>query len=300
MLERKTLKRIDWRLKSIKDRCNNPKKKDYKLYGARGIKCEFGYADFKEWILKELEHLGVDITSDKAVLEALDSYSVDRVDSNDNYSILNCTLTERRENEYLQLVEVNHICISDGLLIPLWLIDCALNKERQWSVKRAKKMEYASQFSFFGCWKRHRILNLVWYDFSKPPLLVKKGKVECPECGRKFEPQYILSCKCGFMTKEAKLIKKEQNREEVKKAEEAMYKVLSTKKIAVSQEEQQVRLSALLKHKGESYHNKKDMFMTLEEVGFVLGLTKEYVSQIEETAMYKLRNLGVNLQDYLE
>lgn len=234
MLDRKTIKRIDWRLKSIRDRCNNPKKKDYKFYGERGIKCEFGYTDFREWFLKELEHFGVDVTSDKAVLKALDTYSVDRVDSKDNYSVLNCTLTERRENEFLQLAEVNHICISEGLLMPLWLFDCALSKAKQWGVQRAKRMRYASQFSFLGRFDRFRFLNLVWYDFSKPPLLVKNGKVECPKCGRKFEPQYILSCKCGFTTKEAKLIKKEQNREEVKKAEEAIYKLRSLGVIGVA------------------------------------------------------------------
>lgn len=227
MLERKTLKRINGRFKSIKDRCNNPKKKDYKLYGARGIKCEFNYIDFKEWLLKSFENLGIDTTKDQSVLKALDTYSVDRVDSNDSYSILNCTLTERRENEYLQLVEVNHIRLDSKTYAPLWLFDVIQNKKAQRTNTRTKVIKFASEFSFD--WGKRR-LDIVWFDFSKPPLFVKDGKVQCPICKTHFVPQRVLECECGFHTKEAKTIKKPQNREEVRIAEKKLYRLLGVVK----------------------------------------------------------------------
>lgn len=223
MLANATLLRINGRVKSIKKRCNNPNKKDYRLYGAKGIKCEFGYADFREWILKGFENLGIDTTKDQSVLKALDTYSVDRIDSNGNYCAKNCTLTERRENEFLQFAEVNHIRLDTNTYAPLWLFDVILNKKAQRAVYRIRRIKFASEFSFD---LKNRRLGVIWFDFSEPPLFVKEGKVQCPICKTHFVPQRVLHCECGFHTKEAKMVKKPQRREEVKIAEKLLCEIL--------------------------------------------------------------------------
>lgn len=70
---------------SSKARCNNPNDPHYNYYGGKGIKLLMSMEDFKFLWFR-----------DKAFL--LDSPSVDRIDSNDNYTIGNCRYIERSEN----------------------------------------------------------------------------------------------------------------------------------------------------------------------------------------------------------
>lgn len=59
----------------ILDRCNNPKCKEYKWYGAKGVKCEFNnYQEFKDFALTH---------------GYSDDLTVERIDANGNYSAEN-------------------------------------------------------------------------------------------------------------------------------------------------------------------------------------------------------------------
>lgn len=75
---RTTRGRLTGRFFNIKQRCENPKNKDYKRYGGRGIKCKFQSAnDFIEHILNDLQ--------------------IDRIDNNGHYEKGNIKLTTAKE-----------------------------------------------------------------------------------------------------------------------------------------------------------------------------------------------------------
>ena len=68
-------------LTSIKQRCNNPKNKEFKDYGGRGIKCLITEAELKTlWI------------RDNACV--MESPSIDRKDNDGNYTFDNCHYVE--------------------------------------------------------------------------------------------------------------------------------------------------------------------------------------------------------------
>jgi len=71
--------------KSARSRCNNPNDKSYQWYGGRGIKCNMTNGDFKELWFR-----------DKAY--DLKKPTVDRIDNDGNYEILNCRYIEQIDN----------------------------------------------------------------------------------------------------------------------------------------------------------------------------------------------------------
>lgn len=88
---------------TIKSRCGNPKDKDYKYYGARGIKvCEEwnkpgieGYEPFRKWALSHGYKKGL---------------TIERIDNNKGYSPDNCKWATRQEQQ-----ENTRVVNSDGL-----------------------------------------------------------------------------------------------------------------------------------------------------------------------------------------
>lgn len=71
----KELKRIRNIFACMKQRCNNPKSKDYKYYGGRGIKCEWNnFDDFYKDMKKGYK----------------ENLTIDRIDVNKNYCKENC------------------------------------------------------------------------------------------------------------------------------------------------------------------------------------------------------------------
>lgn len=80
-------RKFPWKriLKSIKQRCENPKNKDYPHYGGRGIENRI--------TVEEIEKLWY---RDKAWL--LDQPSIDRKENNKNYTFKNCRFIELSEN----------------------------------------------------------------------------------------------------------------------------------------------------------------------------------------------------------
>ena len=80
--------------KNMDKRCNNPKNKDYKNYGARGISIEFiDYKDFIDWALQNGYDEGLEI---------------DRKNNDGNYSKDNCRFVSRSINN------MNRRCTSNS------------------------------------------------------------------------------------------------------------------------------------------------------------------------------------------
>jgi len=74
------------RFNTIKQRCNNPKNKDYKNYGGRGIKCLFNSSkEFVDYVVNELK-------TDPRGLE------IDRIDNNGYYEPDNIRIVTRKVN----------------------------------------------------------------------------------------------------------------------------------------------------------------------------------------------------------
>lgn len=73
-------------LNGIKDRCLNPKAKDYERYGGRGISVSEDFLNpvfFNDWCLRNGYKKGLQI---------------DRIDNNKNYSADNCRFVTSKEN----------------------------------------------------------------------------------------------------------------------------------------------------------------------------------------------------------
>ena len=85
------------RWKHMKERCNNPNRKDYKYYGGKGIRvvCEwdFCFDSFEEWFCNAYKRY----IKDNDYIDQSE-LAVDRIDSDGMYSPFNCRLITRSEN----------------------------------------------------------------------------------------------------------------------------------------------------------------------------------------------------------
>jgi len=72
-------------LKYIKARCNNHNKDNYNSYGGRGIKCLINAKELKKLWYRDNAYL-------------MKKPSIDRIDSNDNYTFNNCQYLEFKDN----------------------------------------------------------------------------------------------------------------------------------------------------------------------------------------------------------
>lgn len=93
-------------MKNIRDRCTNPKNKDYHSYGGRGIQCEFsGLQEFVDWAICAGWQSGL---------------TVDRIDNDGNYSVGNCRIATRsaqsRNTRRNRRVQVGNewLCFKDA------------------------------------------------------------------------------------------------------------------------------------------------------------------------------------------
>ena len=86
----------------INDRCNNPKAKSYKNYGAMGIRCEFKTAkEFSEWYNKDNKCKNCNTETDVKNKHADNGKQVDRIDASGPYSKKNCRILCRSCNLFL-------------------------------------------------------------------------------------------------------------------------------------------------------------------------------------------------------
>ena len=106
---KKRFKLYPWlkHLKSANSRCNNPKDKSYKYYGGRGIKCLLTKEDVKKlWFRDKADNLKYP--------------SIDRKDSNKDYTFNNCRFIEFEKNCMNKPNEILQYDL-DGNFIREWL-----------------------------------------------------------------------------------------------------------------------------------------------------------------------------------
>jgi hypothetical protein len=101
----KTTEYLTWL--NIKSRCNNPKNKDYHIYGERGIKLCKEWQNSFETFLKDM--------GKKPSIE----HSIDRIDNNGNYEKNNCrwannyTQSRNKRNNVFYTYNGKKMCITD-------------------------------------------------------------------------------------------------------------------------------------------------------------------------------------------
>lgn len=78
------------RFRQMKERCNNPKDKDYKYYGGRSIKCLFKSAN------EFVNHIINDLSYD--TFEKIKGLQIDRIDNNGHYELGNVRFVTPKEN----------------------------------------------------------------------------------------------------------------------------------------------------------------------------------------------------------
>lgn len=117
--------------KGLRNRCSNPKRKDFKYYGGRGIRVCERWDDFKMFVAD----VGPRPTPD---------HEIDRIDSNGNYEPLNCKWSTRFEQ--LQHTRRNRILEIDGVARTMaqWTRELDFGDmlikdrlKRGWTVRRA-------------------------------------------------------------------------------------------------------------------------------------------------------------------
>lgn len=129
-------KRLYWIWQDMKKRCFNPKNKNYKWYGSKGIKvCDEwknNYQNFKDWALSN---------------GYTDKLTIDRIDSKKDYEPLNCQwITQSENSKKMQTQKENIILIKhNGAIHGLaeWSLLTGINKttllsriRRGWSVDK--------------------------------------------------------------------------------------------------------------------------------------------------------------------
>lgn len=99
----KSIELSPWKksLYNARQRCNNSKNPDYKYYGGKGIKCFLSMFEIREiWI------------RDKA--NELNRPSLDRKDSNKDYTYCNCRFIELKDNALGSRLNYPKICSLCG------------------------------------------------------------------------------------------------------------------------------------------------------------------------------------------
>lgn len=87
---------------SMKNRCTNPKKKDYKYYGGRGITvCEEWKNSFENFY--------------KDMGDCPEGMSLDRIDTNGNYELSNCKWSTKKEQSFNTRKRVNNTSGRTGV-----------------------------------------------------------------------------------------------------------------------------------------------------------------------------------------
>lgn len=116
-----------------RQRCNNPRNPDYKTYGAKGIRVEYGLVELFQWA----ESLNLRHKKEKWV--------IGRIDHSKNYSINNIEVQTPSENSKERMSRAGNpfdrkpcfaIEISSGFIVGEW--ESALDAEKETGIHNAQ------------------------------------------------------------------------------------------------------------------------------------------------------------------
>lgn len=97
---------------NMKQRCNNPRQQSYSYYGGRGISYDHRWEKFENFF------------SDMG--ERLSGMTLDRIDSNGNYTVTNCrwlSMKDQAQNRRLNCRNISgHSCITWDKSNQKWLV----------------------------------------------------------------------------------------------------------------------------------------------------------------------------------
>lgn len=183
-------------LRGMKERCNNPNSRNYRWYGAKGIKVceewENDYLSFKKWAIDN----GYDETLPRGV------QTIERIDNNKGYSPDNCTWKTIQEqqrhkksntlfemngeshilSEWAEILNVDYNLLRSRVGSYGWTLEQAINEPIYAKAKREKiKIEYNGERLTIKEWSQKLGIteNLIRSRMSvskDPEFVLKVGK----------------------------------------------------------------------------------------------------------------------------
>ena len=200
--------RIYDRYKDAKKRCNDKNCKDYRYYGARGIKVELTRQEWALILKKEIFKI-IQKGYYRSVDEVLDTHEVDRIKGLEGYKKGNVRLIESFCNWHYTQSPAKHLRLTDELDVPLCVFDILLDKIRKFHSTRVRTRLYLSLPVLFLDKYHNPTIPLLYYDLKKPPYILKKSRktknsgysFDC-DCGRThridFKERKVHKYKCGL------------------------------------------------------------------------------------------------------
>ena len=208
-------------------RCSNPNNKDYRYYGARGIRVDFENSfDFSNHILSVLQKLGYLKYPQLTTLQDIQTLKlhIDRIDGNGNYDSENISFSNHIVNPYITKEKCRCAKFANKWY-PLSVINKVIfnnqydsgfntiNKRLGNTLSRAKSKGFynvkVSPLNILYKIPNNTKLSdseilvkcgyFVWFDFNQEPLFFnKENKSRCPQCSGVIVFSYHTPLKCVY------------------------------------------------------------------------------------------------------